>query len=160
MQGPRGSQPTRTNSPKSSVWREVESCCDLSSDIRGGFSRGVPPLPIPNRAVKPARADGTDTPVGRVGRRRTSGSPDVIRRRGSFLCVHGARLGRARRDAVRLTSGTPALPVRRLSKGVAVASLCCPSPDWMYENNVPYDFTIVKAPGLEWPRGFLLIIDA
>ena len=75
-------------------------------------------------------------------------------------CVHGARLGRARRDAVRLTSGTPALPVRRLSKGVAVASLCCPSPDWMYENNVPYDFTIVKAPGLEWPRGFLLIIDA
>ena len=74
--------------------------------------------------------------------------------------MRGARLGRARRDAVRLTSGTPALPVRRLSKGVAVASLCCPSPDWMYENNVPYDFTIVKAPGLEWPRGFLLIIDA
>ena len=108
------------------MWKGVESCCDLSSDIRGGFSRGVPPLPIPNRAVKPARADGTDTPVGRVGRRRTSGSPDVIRRRGSFLCVHGARLGRARRDAVRLTSGTPALPVRRLSKGVAVASLCCP----------------------------------
>ena len=108
------------------MWREVESCCDLSSDIRGGFSRGAPPLPIPNRAVKPARADGTDTPVGRVGRRRTSGSPDVIRRRGSFLCVRGARLGRARRDAVRLTSGTPALPVRRLSKGVAVASLCCP----------------------------------
>ena len=25
----------------------------------GGHSRGVPPLPIPNRAVKPARADGT-----------------------------------------------------------------------------------------------------
>ncbi len=107
MQGPRGSQPTRTNSPKSSVWKVVESCCDLSSDIRGGFSRGVPPLPIPNRAVKPARADGTDTPVGRVGRRRTSGSPDVIRRRGSFLCVRGARLGRARRDAVRLTAGMP-----------------------------------------------------
>ena len=57
--------------------REVVPCCDLSSDIRGGFSRGVPPLPIPNRAVKPARADGTDTPVGRVGRRRTSGSPDI-----------------------------------------------------------------------------------
>ena len=43
-------------------------------------------------------------------------------------CVRGARLGRARRDAVRLTSGTPTLPVRWLSKGVAVASLCCPSP--------------------------------
>ena len=160
VQGPRGSQPTRTNSPKSSVWREVESCCDLSSDIRGGFSRGVPPLPIPNRAVKPARADGTDTPVGRVGRRRTSGSPDVIRRRGSFLCVRGARLGRARRDAVRLTSGTHTPPVRRLSEVNCYIDCRLSSPDWMYENNVPYDFTIVKAPGLEWPRGFLLIIDA
>ena len=91
VQGPRGSQPTRTNSPKSSVWREVESCCDLSSDIRGGFSRGVPPLPIPNRAVKPARADGTDTPVGRVGRRRTSGSPDILSMSGllffTFSCI-------------------------------------------------------------------------
>ena len=89
VQGPRGSQPTRTNSPKSSVWREVESCCDLSSDIRGGFSRGVPPLPIPNRAVKPARADGTDTPVGRVGRRRTSGSPGRLMMSGApfFVCT-------------------------------------------------------------------------
>ena len=68
--------------------REVVPDCDLSSDIRGGFSRGVPPLPIPNRAVKPARADGTDTPVGRVGRRRTSGSPDIITMSGLLLCVH------------------------------------------------------------------------
>ena len=71
--------------------REVVPCCDLSSDIRGGFSRGVPPLPIPNRAVKPARADGTDTPVGRVGRRRTSGSPDIDKMSGllffTFSCI-------------------------------------------------------------------------
>ena len=53
----------------------------------GGFSRGVPPLPMPNREVKPARADGTDTPVGRVGRRRSSGSPDVIRRPDSFFVL-------------------------------------------------------------------------
>ena len=25
----------------------------------GGYSAGVPPLPIPNREVKPGRADGT-----------------------------------------------------------------------------------------------------
>ena len=25
----------------------------------GGYSDGVPPLPIPNREVKPVRADGT-----------------------------------------------------------------------------------------------------
>ena len=35
----------------------------------GGYSRGVPPLPIPNREVKPARADGTAPQCGRVGRR-------------------------------------------------------------------------------------------
>ena len=63
------------------------SRCDLSSDIRGGFSRGVPPLPIPNRAVKPARADGTDTPVGRVGRRRASGSPGRLMTSGAPLFV-------------------------------------------------------------------------
>ena len=38
----------------------------------GGYSRGVPPLPIPNREVKPARADGTAPQCGRVGRRRFS----------------------------------------------------------------------------------------
>ena len=35
----------------------------------GGFSPGVPPLPIPNREVKPGRADGTAPQCGRVGRR-------------------------------------------------------------------------------------------
>ena len=36
----------------------------------GGYSCGAPPLPIPNREVKPARADGTAPQSGRVGRRR------------------------------------------------------------------------------------------
>ena len=31
-------------------------------DISGGYSGRVPPLPIPNREVKPARADGTAHP--------------------------------------------------------------------------------------------------
>ena len=30
-----------------------------SNDISGGYSDGVPPLPIPNREVKPYCADGT-----------------------------------------------------------------------------------------------------
>ena len=38
----------------------------------GGYSSGVPPLPIPNREVKPTRADGTALHRGRVGRRRFS----------------------------------------------------------------------------------------
>ena len=37
---------------------------------KGGNGGGVPPLPIPNREVKPAIADGTARKGGRVGRRR------------------------------------------------------------------------------------------
>ena len=44
----------------------------LTKDILGGYSSGVPPLPIPNREVKPTRADGTALHRGRVGRRRFS----------------------------------------------------------------------------------------
>ena len=40
----------------------------MSKFISGGYSVGVPPLPIPNREVKPVRADGTAS-SGRVGRR-------------------------------------------------------------------------------------------
>ena len=39
------------------------------SPILGGYCGGVPPLPIPNRAVKPAIADGTAMQCGRVGSR-------------------------------------------------------------------------------------------
>ena len=35
----------------------------------GGNSSGVPPLPIPNREVKPVHADGTAVTCGRVGSR-------------------------------------------------------------------------------------------
>ena len=35
----------------------------------GGYCGGVPPLPIPNREVKPAIADGTAMQCGRVGSR-------------------------------------------------------------------------------------------
>ena len=37
--------------------------------ISGGYCGGVPPLPIPNREVKPACADGTAMQCGRVGSR-------------------------------------------------------------------------------------------
>ena len=35
----------------------------------GGYSSGVPPLPIPNREVKPVHADGPAVTCGRVGSR-------------------------------------------------------------------------------------------
>ena len=31
----------------------------VNNHISGGYGSGVPPLPIPNREVKPTRADGT-----------------------------------------------------------------------------------------------------
>ena len=37
--------------------------------ISGGYCGGVPPLPIPNREVKPACADGTAMQCGRGGGR-------------------------------------------------------------------------------------------
>ena len=43
--------------------------CDRSIPISGGYCGGVPPLPIPNREVKPACADGTAMQCGRVGGR-------------------------------------------------------------------------------------------
>ena len=41
----------------------------LSAKYCGGYSGGEPPLPIPNREVKPAIADGTAMQCGRVGSR-------------------------------------------------------------------------------------------
>jgi two-component system, sporulation sensor kinase D len=40
-----------------------------SKAISGGYGGGAPPLPIPNREVKPACADGTAQQCGRVGGR-------------------------------------------------------------------------------------------
>ena len=42
--------------------------CQLN-DLSGGYCGGVPPLPIPNREVKPVCADGTAMQCGRVGGR-------------------------------------------------------------------------------------------
>ena len=60
---------------------------DMSTPYLGGYSGGVPPLPIPNREVKPACADGTAMQCGRVGSRLfSSESPVVTRLQGSFRC--------------------------------------------------------------------------
>ena len=46
------------------------SCAEtVKKPYLGGYCGGVPPLPIPNREVKPACADGTAMQCGRVGGR-------------------------------------------------------------------------------------------
>ena len=54
---------------KRSPTKQVQSQSQRQS---GGYSGGVPPLPIPNREVKPARANGTAHECGRVGCRHLS----------------------------------------------------------------------------------------
>ena len=51
----------------------------------GDYCGGVPPLPIPNREVKTASADGTAHCCGRVGRRHSFETP-FLYRDGVFLC--------------------------------------------------------------------------
>ena len=51
---------TRVRSTTTGVEIQLYTAC--SRDISGGYSDGVPPLPIPNREVKPDRADGTAHP--------------------------------------------------------------------------------------------------
>ena len=76
------SKPSATNCPKAFecdyfryVFLMVLLVCDSHllfagrRKLSGGYSGGVPPLPIPNREVKPVRADGTAY-SGRVGSRR------------------------------------------------------------------------------------------
>ena len=60
----------------------------MSKKYFGGFGPGVPPLPIPNREVKPGHADGTAPQCGRVGRRllyEESPLYDTVRRALDFV---------------------------------------------------------------------------
>ena len=83
------SKPSTTNCPKTFVWGDTFRCwlciCDTVClcaivnlyrlyvirlrELSGGYCGGVPPLPIPNREVKPTCADGTAMQCGRVGGR-------------------------------------------------------------------------------------------
>ncbi len=96
----------------------------------GGFGPGVPPLPIPNREVKPGRADGTAPQCGRVGRRLLSGALRTIMWRAPFFCpsfcVPLQRPGGASRQLLRV--GQAALAVqepRALSLSTAGSRCAC-----------------------------------
>ena len=67
-----------------------------ASDISGGYCVGVPPLPIPNREVKPVCADGTAMQCGRVGGRLLlNGDCSPMRVAVSFFyCARSSRAAR------------------------------------------------------------------
>ena len=59
---------------------ESDSCgYPFRKDISGGYCGGVPPLPIPNREVKPTYADGTAMQCGRVGSRLLFEKSEALR---------------------------------------------------------------------------------
>ena len=53
----------------------------------GDYCGGVPPLPLPNREVKTASADGTAILCGRVGRRHSLNSSDSLLSRRFFFAL-------------------------------------------------------------------------
>ena len=75
------SKPSITNCPNTFFMKVHSFNCIFSSlscfacvqirhpPLSGGYCGGVPPLPIPNREVKPTCADGTAMQCGRVGGR-------------------------------------------------------------------------------------------
>ena len=67
LDGRRGSGTGKKNSVKREAGNEPR---DYRRALKGAYSGGDPPLTIPNRAVKPARADGT------AGRRESRSVPN------------------------------------------------------------------------------------
>ena len=63
----------------------------VGSETSGGYGAGVPPLPIPNREVKPSGADGTAMQCGRVGSRLLSKerSPRILTSLRAFCVLWG-----------------------------------------------------------------------
>ena len=118
---------------------------DLSQVIYcGGYSGGVPPLPIPNREVKPAIADGTAPPGGRVGSCRSS-----MLARGS-LFIAGFAVHKPRTAAAWFSSPPPYPSPGR----GAVAPLRCRSSK-ARQSNQPGLF-VYGRPRAGWPANLPL----
>ena len=80
-------QTRQQNKTNNLLTRQLRTC-QLKKNTSGGYCGGVPPLPIPNREVKPTCADGTAMRCGRVGSRLLSaGAPRIQCPRGSFFVL-------------------------------------------------------------------------
>src|SRR6267143_1695804 len=114
------SKSTRPGSSAASAARHDTFACAYAKGFTfsGGYIGGVPPVPIPNTAVKPSRADGTARfPCGRVGRCRNffpDAPPRECPRRGASLFVRlpvGALLSP-------LGDRSPVVPLSHTDRGV------------------------------------------
>ena len=64
----------------------------LIADIQAIYSVGVPPLPIPNREVKPDSADGTALSCGRVGHRHFFSKRALVNAKALFFVLISEKL--------------------------------------------------------------------
>ena len=94
--GGRAARPPRLPPPLPSAWRLAPAA--VPSLWHGGHRGGAPPLPIPNRAVKPARADGTARD-GRESRSPPPCAPGPLDP-GAFFCPRGMAAEDGRRGLV------------------------------------------------------------
>ena len=99
--------------------------CYNNGDL-GGYSSEVPPLPIPNREVKLANADGTAVKCGRVGSRLLKGP---VRKYGALFYLSGPGFSlpgvplRSRRTGPRTKSEACRLLFRRRDRALRIVFL-------------------------------------
>ena len=74
----------------------LSGACRVRNLRSGGYCGRVPPLPIPNREVKPARADGTAMQCGRVGHRLLYCLPGASGHPGRLFCFYGVKRSKGR----------------------------------------------------------------
>ena len=71
--------------------RPVRAEASTKEIDNGGNSDGDPPLPIPNREVKPVSADGTAKICGRVGHRHFYRKRALVNAKARFFYVKSER---------------------------------------------------------------------
>src|SRR6267143_7139930 len=122
------SKSIRPGSSAASAARHDTFACAYAkgSTFSGGYIGGVPPVPIPNTAVKPSRADGTARfPCGRVGRCRNFSQTPRRESSAPGASLFGA--ASCRRFVVfggRSVASRPALPYRPRSQALQSRWYC------------------------------------
>ena len=143
-------QTRQQNKTNNLLTRQLRTC-QLKKNTSGGYCGGVPPLPIPNREVKPTCADGTAMQCGRVGSRLLLQSTLKIHFFRVLFCLYTLRVCdfRAWRKLFPEWFGVSALGKSRFPNGLKLSlyaetfvrswAVCCSL------SLIPYIFCIIMA---------------
>ena len=129
--------------------------CQLKKDTSGGYCGGVPPLPIPNREVKPTCADGTAMQCGRVGSRLLLSERSFEQSNGRFFRLYPLR---ASRKSFRKRFDVSRLLLSERSFEQSNGRFFCLCPLWAFRKSLRKRFGVLSLgeshfpSGLEYPR--------